>query len=67
MRYFTDAAIRRQSAREHLPQTLVVPLEVKKVFMDETTGQPDQAMIDAVRAGFNDLISVASDVFVRVR
>lgn len=54
-------------AREHLPQTLVVPLEVKKVFMDETTGQPDQAVIDAVRAGFNDLISVASDVFVRVR
>ena len=54
-------------AREHLPKTLVVPLEVKKVFMDETTGQPDPQMIEAVRAGFNDLISVASNVFMRER
>ena len=54
-------------AREHLPKTLVVPLEVKKVFMDETTGQPDSQMIEAVRAGFNDLISVASNVFMRER
>ena len=51
-------------ARQDLPRTLVVPLEVKKVFMDETTGEPFPDMIEAVRAGFSKLIATASETFV---
>ena len=52
-------------ARQDLPRTLVVPLEVKKVFMDETTGEPFPDMIAAMRAGFRTLIAAASETFVR--
>ena len=52
-------------ARQDLPRTLVVPLEVKKVFMDETTGEPFPEMIDAMRGGFRTLIGAASEIFVR--
>ncbi|HDY83594.1 MAG: hypothetical protein DRR04_01440 [Gammaproteobacteria bacterium] len=52
-------------ARQDLPRTLVVPLEVKKVFMDETTGEPFPDTIEAVRAGFSTLMAAASATFVR--
>jgi N-formylglutamate amidohydrolase len=51
-------------AKNHLGNTLVVPLEVKKIFMDETTGVPDQPMIEALRSGFNQLIEQALGVFL---
>ena len=52
-------------AREHLSRTLVVPLEVKKVFMDETSGVPAPAVIDALREGFDKLAQEAGAVFQR--
>jgi hypothetical protein len=52
-------------ARQHLPRTLVVPLEVKKVFMDETTGEPFPEIIEALRVGFNAVIAIASETFVQ--
>ena len=37
----------------------------KKVFMDETTGEPFPQTIDALREGFNTLAAAASEVFLR--
>ena len=51
-------------AREHLPRTLVVPLEVKKIYMDELTGDPDEPVIDALRNGFADLMTKTGDQFL---
>lgn len=50
-------------AREHLEKTLVVPLEVKKIFMNELTGEPLPEQILAVRAGFKQLLLEAGRVF----
>ena len=50
-------------ANEHLSKTLVVPLEVKKIFMNETTGEPFTDVIAALRHGFEQLRISAGNEF----
>ncbi len=43
--------------REHLKNTLILPSEVKKVFMDEHSGEPIPAILEPLREQFETAIS----------
>ncbi|WDD97458.1 flavohemoglobin expression-modulating QEGLA motif protein [Thalassomonas actiniarum] len=45
--------------------TLVIPTEVKKVFMDEVTGEVYPLVLEELKAGFKNAISETAAFFVR--
>ncbi|WP_394176401.1 flavohemoglobin expression-modulating QEGLA motif protein [Thalassotalea litorea] len=49
----------------HFDNTLVLPTEVKKVFMDETSGDAYPLVLEDLKAGFKDAISETAAYFVR--
>lgn len=49
----------------HFDNTLVLPTEVKKVFMDETSGQVYPLVLDNLKSGFKDAISETAAFFMR--
>ena len=49
----------------HFDNTLVLPVEVKKVFMDETTGELYPLVHEELRAGFKQAISETAAFFMR--
>ncbi|WP_371187584.1 flavohemoglobin expression-modulating QEGLA motif protein [Thalassotalea maritima] len=49
----------------HFDNTLVLPTEVKKVFMDETSGEVYPLVLEDLKAGFKDAISETAAFFVR--
>ncbi len=51
--------------REHLRNTLILPSEVKKVFMDETTGTPDPRVLDPLGEQFRHAIERHARAFAR--
>ncbi len=51
--------------REHCPNTLILPSEVKKVFMDENTGQPLPAILEPLHARFEAAVEHHAAAFAR--
>jgi len=49
----------------HFDNTLVLPTEVKKVFMDETSGEAYPLVLEDLKAGFKDAISETAAFFMR--
>lgn len=49
----------------HFDNTLVLPTEVKKVFMDETSGQVYPLVLDNLKSGLKDAISETAAFFMR--
>ncbi|MCW8832992.1 MAG: flavohemoglobin expression-modulating QEGLA motif protein [Colwellia sp.] len=49
----------------HFDNTLVLPTEVKKVFMNETTGEVYPLVLEELKAGFKNAISETAAFFVR--
>ncbi|MFT5719607.1 MAG: hypothetical protein ACI9T7_003822 [Oleiphilaceae bacterium] len=49
----------------HFDNTLVLPLEVKKVFMDETSGDLYSLVLEELKAGFKQAVSETAAYFVR--
>ena len=49
----------------HFDNTLVLPTEVKKVFMDETSGEVYPLVLEDLKAGFKDSISETAAYFMR--
>lgn len=49
----------------HFDNTLVLPTEVKKVFMDETSGEVYPLVLEELKAGFKDAISETAAYFMR--
>jgi uncharacterized protein (TIGR02421 family) len=49
----------------HFDNTLVLPTEVKKIFMDETTGDVYPLVLEELKAGFKNAISETAAFFVR--
>jgi uncharacterized protein (TIGR02421 family) len=49
----------------HFDNTLVLPTEVKKVFMDETSGELYPLVLEDLKAGFKQAITETSAYFVR--
>ncbi|TKB47480.1 flavohemoglobin expression-modulating QEGLA motif protein [Thalassotalea mangrovi] len=49
----------------HFDNTLVLPTEVKKVFMDETSGEPYPLVLEELKAGFKDAITETATFFMR--
>ncbi|MFT5758333.1 MAG: hypothetical protein ACI9LM_003072 [Alteromonadaceae bacterium] len=49
----------------HFDNTLVLPTEVKKVFMDETSGEVYPLVLEELKAGFKNAISETAAFFVR--
>jgi len=49
----------------HFDNTLVLPTEVKKVFMDETTGEVYPLVLEELKAGFKRAISETAAYFMR--
>ncbi|QDP02125.1 flavohemoglobin expression-modulating QEGLA motif protein [Thalassotalea sp. PS06] len=49
----------------HFDNTLVLPTEVKKVFMDETSGDVYPLVLEELKAGFKDAISETAAYFMR--
>ncbi|CAM4132544.1 flavohemoglobin expression-modulating QEGLA motif protein [Pseudoalteromonas byunsanensis] len=49
----------------HFDNTLVLPTEVKKVFMDETTGEVYPLVLEELKAGFKNAISDTAAYFAR--
>ncbi|WP_068547834.1 flavohemoglobin expression-modulating QEGLA motif protein [Thalassotalea crassostreae] len=49
----------------HFDNTLVLPTEVKKVFMDESTGEVYPLVLEELKTGFKDAISETAAFFVR--
>ncbi|MDP2561388.1 flavohemoglobin expression-modulating QEGLA motif protein [Psychrobium sp. 1_MG-2023] len=49
----------------HFDNTLVLPVEVKKVFMDETSGEVYPLVLEDLKAGFKDAISETAAFFMR--
>ena len=50
--------------RENMPNTLILPSEVKKVFMDEHTGQPHPDILEPLHAEFEQAIVQNSNDFI---
>ncbi|GJM61570.1 MULTISPECIES: flavohemoglobin expression-modulating QEGLA motif protein [Persicobacter] len=53
--------------REHFNNTLVMATEVKKIFMNEDTGQPYPKVIQALAKGFKEAITLNSQQFINDR
>ena len=49
----------------HFDNTLVLPIEVKKVFMDETNGEIFPLVLEELKAGIKQAISETSAFFMR--
>ncbi len=49
----------------HFDNTLVLPVEVKKVFMDETTGAVYPLVLEELRASFKNAVSETTAFFMR--
>lgn len=49
----------------HFDNTLVIPIEVKKVFMDETSGELYPLVLEALKAGIKQTISQTAAYFMR--
>lgn len=49
----------------HFDNTLVLPVEVKKVFMDETIGEVYPLVLEDLKAGVKEAISQSAAFFVR--
>lgn len=49
----------------HFDNTLVLPVEVKKVFMDESTGDSYPLVLEELKAGFKNALSETAAFFVR--
>ncbi len=49
----------------HFDRTLVLPTEVKKVFMDETNGEPYPLVLEALKVGFKEAVSSTAAYFDR--
>jgi uncharacterized protein (TIGR02421 family) len=49
----------------HFDNTLVLPTEVKKVFMDETSGEVYPLVLEELKAGFKNALSETAAFFVR--
>ena len=49
----------------HFDNTLVLPTEVKKVFMNETSGEIYPLVLEELKAGFKNAISETAAFFVR--
>ncbi len=49
----------------HFDNTLVIPTEVKKVFMDETSGEPYPLVLEELKSGFKNAISETAAFFMR--
>jgi len=49
----------------HFDNTLVLPTEVKKVFMNETSGEVYPLVLEELKAGFKSAISETAAFFVR--
>ena len=49
----------------HFDNTLVLPIEVKKVYMDETSGGSYPLVLEELKAGFKSAISETAAFFVR--
>jgi uncharacterized protein (TIGR02421 family) len=49
----------------HFDNTLVLPTEVKKVFMDESSGEIYSLVLEELKAGFKNAISETAAFFVR--
>ena len=50
--------------RENLPNTLILPSEVKKIFMDENTGTPLPDILASLHQQFEDAITRHASTFV---
>lgn len=53
--------------KDNFLNTLIIPLEVKKVFMDEYTGKPNCLVMDKLRQGLYHAVLEAADVFKRMQ
>jgi uncharacterized protein (TIGR02421 family) len=49
----------------HFDNTLVIPTEVKKVFMDEASGEVYPLVLEELKAGFKNALSETAAFFVR--
>ncbi len=49
----------------HFDNTLVIPIEVKKIFMDESSGDVYPLVLEELKAGFKSAISETAAFFVR--
>ena len=49
----------------HFDNTLVLPIEVKKIFMDESSGDIYPLVLEELKAGFKSAISETAAFFVR--
>lgn len=49
----------------HFDNTLVLPIEVKKVFMDEVSGELYPLVLEDLKSGFKDAISETAAFFMR--
>jgi uncharacterized protein (TIGR02421 family) len=49
----------------HFDNTLVIPTEVKKIFMDESSGDAYPLVLEELKAGFKSAISETAAFFVR--
>lgn len=49
----------------HFDNTLVLPTEVKKVFMDETSGDVYPLVLEELKAGFKSAVSETAAYFIR--
>jgi uncharacterized protein (TIGR02421 family) len=49
----------------HFDNTLVIPTEVKKIFMDESSGEVYPLVLEELKAGFKNSISETAAFFVR--
>jgi uncharacterized protein (TIGR02421 family) len=49
----------------HFDNTLVLPIEVKKIFMDEVSGDVYPLVLEELKAGFKSAISETAAFFVR--
>lgn len=51
--------------RQNFPKIPLFPLEVKKVFMDEKTGEPFPLVIEALQAGLNSAVLATAGEYAR--
>lgn len=49
----------------HFDNTLVLPIEVKKVFMDESTGELYPLVLEELKSGFKNAVSESAAYFMR--
>ena len=49
----------------HFDNTLVIPTEVKKIFMDEISGDAYPLVLEELKAGFKNAVSESAAFFVR--